>query len=54
LLTFAAGQWVQTVSIAVRGDRIKEGNETFLVDLSAPSGATLLDEQGLGIIGNDD
>lgn len=46
VLTFAASQLVQTVSIAVRGDRVKEGNETFYVNLSAPSGATLMDGQG--------
>ena len=54
VLTFAAGQLVQTVSVAVRGDRGKEGNETFYVNLSGPSGATLLAGQGLGTIGNDD
>ena len=54
VLTFAAGQLARTVSVAVRGDRVKEGNETFYVNLSGPSGATLLDGQGLGTIGNDD
>ena len=54
VLTFAAGQLVQTVSVAVRGDRVKEGHETFFVNLSGPSGATLLDGSGLGTIGNDD
>jgi hypothetical protein len=50
----APGMLVQTVSIAVRGDRIKEGNETFLVNLRDPIGATLLDGQGKGTIGKDD
>ena len=54
VLTFPAGQLARTVSVAVRGDRVKEGNETFLVNLSAPSGATLLDGQGTGTIGEDD
>ncbi|MBP6582660.1 MAG: hypothetical protein KA204_04200 [Chromatiaceae bacterium] len=53
-MTFPPVQRVQTVSVAVRGDRVKEGNETFFVNLSAPSGATLLDGRGLGTIGNDD
>ncbi len=54
VLTFPAGQLARTVSVAVRGDRVKEGNETFYVTLSSPSGATLLDGTGLGTIGNDD
>ena len=54
VLTFPAGQLVRTVSVAVRGDRIKEGNETFFVDLSGPSGATLFDGRGRGTIRNDD
>ena len=54
LLTPPPGQSAQTVSGAVRGDRVKEGNETFFVNLSAPSGATLLDGQGQGTIGTDD
>jgi hypothetical protein len=41
VLTFPAGQLVRTVSAAVRGDRVKEGHETFFVNLSGPSGATL-------------
>jgi hypothetical protein len=54
VLTFLAGQLARTVSVAVRGERVKEGNETFFVNLSAPSGATMLDGSGLGTIGNDD
>ncbi len=38
VLTFPAGQLAWTVSVAVRGDRGKEGNETFYVNLSGPSG----------------
>jgi hypothetical protein len=40
-LTFAAGITTQTISITIVGDRTKEPNETFLVTLSNPSGATL-------------
>ena len=53
-LSFVAGPGVRTVSVVVRGDRVKEGNETFFVDLSTPSGATLFDGRGMGTIGNDD
>ena len=54
VLTFPAGQLARTVGVAVRGERVKEGHETFYVNLSGPSGATLLDGSGLGTIGNDD
>ncbi|MBK8639703.1 MAG: hypothetical protein IPN92_16045 [Chromatiaceae bacterium] len=37
VLTLPAGQLVRTVSVAVRGERIKEGNETFFVNLREPS-----------------
>ena len=36
------------------GDTTVEPNETFAVNLSAPSGATLFDWQGVGTILNDD
>ena len=49
-LTFPPGQRVQTVSVVVRGDRVKEGNEPFFVDLSGPGGATVLDGLGVGTI----
>lgn len=41
-LTFPVGQRVRTVSVVVRGDRVKEGNERFFVDLSVLGGATPL------------
>jgi len=53
-LTFTAGQTVKTVTVAVNGDTTAEANETFFVNLSAPSGATLSDSQGQGTITNDD
>ncbi len=53
-LTFPPGQRVQTVSVVVRGDRVKEGNETFFVNLSGAAGATVLDGRGVGTIGEDD
>ena len=54
LLTFAPGQTSQTVTVNVTGDTVQEANETFFVNLSSPSGATLFDGQGLGTILNDD
>jgi len=53
-LTFSAGQMVKTVTVAVNGDTTPEANETFFVNLSAPSGATIADGQGQGTISDDD
>jgi len=38
----------------VNGDVANEPDETFTVNLSNPTGATIADGQGLGTIGNDD
>ena len=53
-LNFAAGVTTQTVTVPVNGDLLDELNETFFVNLSAPSNATLVDSQGLGTITDDD
>lgn len=53
-LTFSPGQTSKTVAVKVVGDAAVEPNETFLVKLASPSGATLADAQGLGTILNDD
>lgn len=53
-LTFVPGQTSRTVSVNVIGDTAKEVNETFMVKLSNPRGASLFDAQGQGIILNDD
>ena len=49
-----AGQLTTPVSVTINGDTTIEGNETFNVNLSSVSGATLLDGQGVGTITNDD
>jgi hypothetical protein len=55
VLSFAPGQTTKTFSIAVRGDKSVEGDETVLVTLSAVSaGATIGDNQGVITILNDD
>ena len=51
---FAAGETTQVVSVLVDGDITQESDETFFVNLSAPSGATLADSVGSGTIQNDD
>jgi hypothetical protein len=53
-IDFAPGETSKTVTISVKGDTRKESNETFLVKLSSPSGATIGDSQATGTIYNDD
>ena len=53
-LTFAAGQTTKTVTVLVNGDTLDEANETFFVNLSNPSNATIADGQGVGTITDDD
>ena len=53
-LTFAPGEASKQVTVLVNGDTILEGNETFFVDLSNASGATITDDRGVGTITNDD
>jgi len=54
VLTFTPGTTSQPVAVDVLGDTTIETDETFLVDLSAPTNATLGDAQGTGTIGDDD
>jgi len=53
-LTFSAGQVSKTVSVPVKGDTAAEGNETFNLNLSSASGATVADAIGTATIRNDD
>jgi uncharacterized repeat protein (TIGR01451 family) len=53
-LSFAPGVTQQTLSVPVVRDTAVEGNETFLVNLSNPSNATIADNQGVGTIIDDD
>ncbi|UBF23864.1 hypothetical protein K9N68_19135 [Kovacikia minuta CCNUW1] len=53
-LTFNPGERTKTISIPVIGDILREANETFSLNLSNPTNATILDEQGIGTISNDD
>ena len=53
-LAFSAGQTVKTLSVIVKGDRKREGNEVFYVNLSGAAGALIADSQGVGVIRNDD
>jgi hypothetical protein len=52
-LTFASGETSKTISVATLADAASEGNETFMVNLSSPTGgATITDSQGVGTITN--
>jgi parallel beta-helix repeat protein len=53
-LTFTPGVTTQPLPVQVLGDAAVEPDETFLVNLSAPTGATIGDGQGVGTIGDDD
>lgn len=52
--TIGAGQRSTTFSIPVTGDTVVEPNETFFVNITNVTGATVSDAQGLGTIQNDD
>src|SRR5947208_11510433 len=53
-VTFAPGQTTQTITVLVNGDTKFEPNETFQVNLSAASNASIADNQGIGTVANDD
>ena len=53
-LTFAAGETSKTVSVAVLDDAHDEGEETFVLALSNPSGVRLEDAEATGTIENAD
>src|SRR5262249_26689234 len=52
--TFTPGQTSQNVTVSVTGDTTDEPDETFYVNLSSPTNATLATSQGRGTILNDD
>ncbi|MCC6606747.1 MAG: CSLREA domain-containing protein [Anaerolineae bacterium] len=53
-LSFAPGETQKNISVSVVGDTVDEIDETFLVNLSSPSSATLGDEQARATLSNDD
>jgi YVTN family beta-propeller protein len=53
-LTFLPDETSKTIIVVVNGDTLVEGNETFVVNLTNPTNATILDGQGVGTITNDD
>ena len=53
-LTFTPGQTARTITVPVIGEAVPEANETFFVNLSGATNATISDNQGVGTITNDD
>jgi len=53
-LTFDPGVTSQTVTVSVNGDRLGEPDETFAVNLSGATNATVVDGRGVGTILDDE
>ncbi len=53
-LAFNPGQNTKYVTVVLIGDAVPEPDETFVLQLSNPSGAIFLDAAGTGTIQNDD
>jgi hypothetical protein len=53
-LEFAPGQTSKTPQVSIRLDNVFEPDETFFIDLSNPTNATIADAQGQATITNDD
>lgn len=54
MITFPVGSTTQTITVQVRGDRLKEPNETFFVNLKNALHSDIVDRQATGVIVNDD
>lgn len=50
----AAGTTSKTFAVTLKGDTLREANETFLVNVGSVVGATVGDAQAMGTIVNDD
>lgn len=53
-LTFAPGETSKTISVLVKGDRLGEPNEAFVINLSHSTNATIVDGPGVGTIVDDE
>lgn len=53
-LTFTPGQTTKTVDVTILGDTMDEDNETFYLNLSNATNATIDDNQGVGTITDND
>ncbi|HPW56928.1 MAG TPA: lamin tail domain-containing protein [Thermoanaerobaculaceae bacterium] len=52
--SIASGTSTTTIDVSVNGDTVEEPDETFFVNITSATGATILDGQGQGTITNDD
>jgi hypothetical protein len=53
-VTFTPGDTSEPISVTINGDTLDEPDETFTVNLSNPTNATILDGTGQGTITDDD
>jgi chitinase len=53
-ITFTPGQTRRTVTVFVRGDRVRERDETFFLQLSSPINGMIARGRGRGLIKDDD
>lgn len=53
-VTFAPGETARTIEVPVFGDLLFEPNETFRVRITGAQGGTIVDQDGLATIVNDD
>ena len=51
---FAAGTTSKTITVNVKGDRTRESDEVFYLNLSGAAGALIQAGQGTGVVRNDD
>jgi hypothetical protein len=51
---FAPGQTTATITVVIKGDRQKEGDENFYINLSGAAEAVIADDQGIGTILDDE
>jgi hypothetical protein len=54
LLTFNAGETSKPITVIINGDTLSEPNETFFVNLTTATNATIAKGQGVGTILDDD
>lgn len=53
-LTFGPGETTQTITVLVNGDRLVESSESYVVELSDATNATIAQNSGLGTILDDE
>jgi hypothetical protein len=53
-ITFNPGETTKSITVQLSGDNVDETNETYFVNLSSPTNATIAAGQGVGTIQDDD